>query len=117
MFEIVFPIIVVSLFTLAENAGEPTELAENIYEAFRLEKCWSHNIIRRIAIEPVSNPALTDLIEQTEFYKTFREHNISVHFEKSKSEKKQFMDNKTLIIKFSKENAVSDAIQFMSPKT
>lgn len=114
VFEIVFPIIVVSIFTFAKNAAEPTELPENMYKEFQLENCWSYKNIDRIVIAPVSNPELANLIEQTEFHKTFRKHNVDVQILGATSKKEDFMDNRTLIIKFSKENSVSIAAQFTS---
>lgn len=110
LLEIIFPIIVVSLFTLVKNATKPEELRENTYEEFRLENCLFYDEIDRIVIAPISNPELTDLIKQTEFYKTFKENNVEILFLQPPSRKEQFMEDKTLIIKFSKVNSVSIAI-------
>lgn len=76
LFEILFPILIVLLFTFARNNVDRENYPEIIFKEFPpndYNYCsFSSDSIRTVGVSPSTNPALTELVKSAEIFKKWK---------------------------------------------
>lgn len=88
IFEIIFPILVVSVFTISQYLSDPKSIGEQTYTEKKLSDC-RYPIIKRVGVSPNTNNELKKLIEESDFYKKFQK----VEFLKDSEALQNFLDD------------------------
>lgn len=96
LFEILFPVFVVSLIVFSKFIIKPYPIESKSYEEFRLENCWKNGTIHRVGVAPSRNSALAELIRETNFYQVFEANGITITFHEKFSELEKYMNNKSV---------------------
>ena len=110
LFEILFPIAIVVIFTIARSHTRTTEVPEIKFHEFQpydYRYCETLNgqSIAKIGVSPSSNPAIRELVELS----VGRKSGIVIEFYENASELNSFLrsENNTVGIEFKDELSVS----------
>lgn len=110
LFEILFPILIVVIFTFARSHSSPTEHPElkfNSFQPYEYNYCQSitQERLAKIGVSPSGNPSIRELVESS----VGKRSGIVIEFFDNATELNSFVNNEnnTAGIEFSDELAVS----------